>query len=252
MSSASARLTLIGLLLLLLGCSAATAENVVNFPSADSDLHGRTPTRLRGVLLRPTGDGPFSAIVVLHDCNGLYQSGRVAPRYRQWTDDFVRRGYAVLAVDSQTPRDIHDGCTTTNTHVDEERARDAFGALAFMQRQPFVRANRIAAVGWTQGALSLLWALDEENGVRPANIAHRFAAAVAFSPDCGPVLEREPPWETRTPLAIFSDAVDGRFLAGSCLELVKWSRLNGEPVSITARPEASPRVPAFLARYLQP
>ena len=50
---------------------AAHADEVVSFPSLDGALTGATPTALRGLLLRPSGAGPFPAVVALHGCSGL-------------------------------------------------------------------------------------------------------------------------------------------------------------------------------------
>lgn len=49
---------------------AAHADEVVSFPSLDSAQTGATPTALRGLLLRPSGAGPFPAVVALHGCTG--------------------------------------------------------------------------------------------------------------------------------------------------------------------------------------
>jgi poly(3-hydroxybutyrate) depolymerase len=44
---------------------------------------------LKGILYRPDGNGPFPAIVAMHDCGGLFNAtGGVGARYRDWEASF--------------------------------------------------------------------------------------------------------------------------------------------------------------------
>ena len=61
------------------------------------DIEGGTkerPVRLTGYLARPTGPGPYSAVVLMHGCGGFHSS------MISWADRLSRFGYAALAVDS--------------------------------------------------------------------------------------------------------------------------------------------------------
>ena len=52
---------------------------------------------LHATLYRPDGDGPFPAVVALHDCDGL--SGRQATQaqlYTEWANILVAKGFVVL------------------------------------------------------------------------------------------------------------------------------------------------------------
>src|SRR5260221_12533856 len=48
--------------------------------------------------IKPDGDGPFPAVVVLHDCSGLGPRSSGSPG--RWAQELVRRGYAVIIPDS--------------------------------------------------------------------------------------------------------------------------------------------------------
>src|SRR6185437_12827317 len=57
--------------------------------------------KLKAVLFRPDGSGPFPAIVGLHNCTGLNnRAGVMGERYRDWSQRLVKDGYAVLLPDS--------------------------------------------------------------------------------------------------------------------------------------------------------
>ena len=65
-----------------------------------------------------------------------------------------------------------------------ERPHDAYGALRWLQDQPFVIPGKIALGGWSNGAMSLLWTVNAAAPQRPANLTHNFRAAFGFYPGC--------------------------------------------------------------------
>ena len=78
------------------GLSAAAEKNV-SFPSTDAwTIRQYGKVRIPAKLYKPTGSGPFSAIIALHDCGGGIPPG--------WIQLFVKWGYVVLAPDSFRPR----------------------------------------------------------------------------------------------------------------------------------------------------
>src|SRR4051794_39773676 len=138
------------------------------------------PSVIDGFLTRPAGPGPFPAIVHLHGCGGLpddVKHGAIhvgSERAAAW-------GYVVLLVDSFTTRGIDNTCSGEAA----PRVADAYGALAYLARQPFVDASRIAVIGFSAGgvaALSIAEARDFELFENEGE--HAFKAAVAFYPAC--------------------------------------------------------------------
>ena len=96
---------------------------------------------IQGYLTKPKGAGPFPAVVLLHSCLGL-PAGR-----RSMADTFAGWGYVALFVDDFTTRGVRETCA-----VDfNEALPDAYGALAFLSRLPYVDPARIAAIGFSQG-----------------------------------------------------------------------------------------------------
>src|SRR3954465_12535585 len=87
--------------LTLLVCApafAAAAPHQVDIPSANLTLHAQ--------LYKPDGDGPFPTVIALHGCGGLGgPSEPVQPRYRDWAEQLLKAGHAVLLPDSYGSRE---------------------------------------------------------------------------------------------------------------------------------------------------
>ncbi len=82
-------------------------------------------------------------------------------------------------VDSFASRGMTNACENPALELIKRRADDAGSALAWLTMQPFVRRDRIAVMGQSQGGTALLFALNE--GVSTAN---GFAAGLALYPAC--------------------------------------------------------------------
>jgi len=166
---------------LLVALPALAAERI-EIPSLEGP---EGPAQLVAFLSRPDGPGPFPAVVMLHGCGGAYApGGRLNARHRQWESLFLREGYAVLQVDSFTPRGIREICKRTErprtTTARGERRRDALAGHAFLRAQPFIRADRIALAGWSNGGSTVLAAMEADAAGTPSP----FRAAIAFYPGC--------------------------------------------------------------------
>lgn len=203
------------------GARAATAglhaEEIVRFPSQDADLTGGAPTTLTGRFLRPAGSGPYPAVVLLHGCGGLYnKGGRVSARHLDWALTLRDQGYAVLMVDSFGPRGIDQVCTRTDRAVRAtvERKRDAWAALAYLQNRKDVDEERIAVMGWSQGAGTVLAAYGL--GGKGAG----FRAAIALYPGCRTPL-KDSNWQPEGPLLMLLGGKDEWTPPEPCLELAK-------------------------------
>jgi dienelactone hydrolase len=127
------------------------------------------------VLLRPTGDGPFPAVVLMHSCGGI------RPYHLHWAEQLQAQGYVALVVDSFGPRGIQTVCDNlalSSQMVQRERVDDAYGALAHLKSLPYVDGERVALMGWSHGAgVALIAPLKN----RPEGA---FMATVALYPYC--------------------------------------------------------------------
>lgn len=137
---------------------------------------------LVGFLSRPQGKGPFPAVVVMHGCGGL--GSRLK---NDVADRLVSQGYVVLVVDSFVTRQMKSTCQ--NTPADglftiTDRVFDAYGALGFLSKQPFVDARRVAVMGFSAGGVAALEATKVTGNEQFMD--RKFKAAIAYYPTCSP------------------------------------------------------------------
>ena len=136
------------------------------------------PVPVSGYLSRPDGEGPFPAVVLLHSCAGI------SNHEGSWASRLVEWGYVVLTVDSLKPRGIEYICDgRTGTIAPWNRALDAYGAKDFLSAQSYVIPDRIAAIGFSHGAMTVLEIVKQSTLVdQPLT---PFRAAIAYYPLCG-------------------------------------------------------------------
>ena len=233
------------LLWLGLGCALAQplAPERVTFPSLDRK------TALNAYLLRPREQGPRPALVLLHGCSGLQDGAVMFPIYRVWARLFATRGYVVLVVDSAGSRGFGETCTQRPERrvMFAERPKDAYAALAWLQGQPFVRADRIGAIGWSQGGATILLAIGARSNGRPDGFkGPDFRAAVALYPGvCSERLQSQllvgaapNTWTTAIPLLVLHGEADNWTPAAPCEAFIAGAKARGAPVEFKLYPGA--------------
>ncbi len=236
----TARIIAVGALLL---CSmTVAAQELVNFPSFEDNGAGLASTVLNGYFWRPAGGGQHPAVIFLHGCGGLFLNGAIEPGESGWAGALTSRGYAVLMVDSFVPRGRGAMCSPQGFDIDlyrSGRPRDAYGALLFLQTQPFVRPDRIAVIGWSQGGGALLFAIGSQSVSRPAQLTRGdFRAAVAFYPTSCGERGQQMPWTTTVPLLVLVGAEDIGIPAVPCKALLDGAAARGAEVEIQIYPGA--------------
>ncbi len=119
-------------------------------------------TLTTGYLAVPAGDGPFPALVIIHEWNGLQD------RVRQLADDFAVEGYVTLAAD------LFQGRTGANRDENMALVQEAQSdpakmtanlnaAVAYLKGRPDV-TGRVGAMGWCfGGGVALSFGLDGAN-----------------------------------------------------------------------------------------
>jgi carboxymethylenebutenolidase len=151
-------------------------------------------TALAAYLWRPSGAGPFPAIVMMHGRAGAYSSraagkfdvSTLSQRHLQWGEFWAERGYVALHVDSFGARGYGGGFgihsySSRPAVVSEQNVRplDALGAYDYLRARDDVVASRIGLFGWSNGAMAILATLG-----LPSAADHVFKAAIAFYPGC--------------------------------------------------------------------
>jgi dienelactone hydrolase len=179
----------------------ASGSEAVSFP-------GRGPDApiLKADLFRPSGNGPHPVIVALHGCGGNYRAdGTPIARVQDWTERWLAAGYAVLWPDSFGSRGLGAQCTAAKRMINPAgRAFDAMAAVDWLGRQPGLDAQRVALVGWSNGAGTALRAASVV--MAPATVELR--TVIAFYPGCRPLLESRLVWTPRVPVTILMGGAD--------------------------------------------
>lgn len=216
----------------------------IDFEAIDLPRQGGV---LHAALYKPSGTGPFPAVIALHGCDGLGEP--VKRRYAEWAQRLVQSGHAVLWPDSYGSRDIGPQCHVKNRRVlaRRERLADVLSARHWLAEQPFVIRERIGLIGWDNGASALLWA------VRPQLVLGKgdpdFRAAVAFYPDCR--LSSRSGWSARAPTLVLIGSNDDISSPPSCRTMVDGAHGRSALAQLVVYPGAYhgfdiPEVPVHL------
>jgi dienelactone hydrolase len=230
-------------LALTVAATAAAAQRTVNFVSLDGK------TNLIAHLSRPEGEAPRPALGLMHGCSGLLnKGGRILPIYRAWMRALVVQGYVVLTVDSASSRGLGQTCSAGPERIAmwRDRPKDAYAALQYLQTQPFVQADRVGLMGWSQGGGALLLSINARSFGRPADLARDFRAAVAFYPGgCSERLQSRPftqaepaSWTTQVPLLVLSGEADTWTPFPPCEAFIAGAKARGSPVELKSYPSA--------------
>ncbi|WP_252717205.1 dienelactone hydrolase family protein [Herbaspirillum sp. B65] len=177
------------------------------------DDKGGKATALYGVWIKArkssSSKGPYPTVIALHGCGGLYSiikdgRGEFTPRHLAMARVLTDAGYNVLFPDSFTPRGRRSTCQDSVAQREisaMNRRFDVQAAMHWVTSQPDVDVKRIALLGWSHGASTLLASINlAETDVAVRKIQPR--AAVAFYPDCRPYAKAGEPFKPAAPLLI--------------------------------------------------
>ncbi|MBN9005912.1 MAG: dienelactone hydrolase family protein [Rhizobiales bacterium] len=132
------------------------------------------PLTMRGYLRRPPGNGQLPAVVLLHSCNS---SGHDLDA--RWGAKLASWGFVTLTLDNLNLRTPENTC---GSGLPPDFGFDAYRALNFLARQPFVNPANVTLMGFSQGGYLTL--LSTERGLVERLSKYKFRAAIAFYPLC--------------------------------------------------------------------
>jgi dienelactone hydrolase len=223
------RLILILFAALAAGAGAAAGTEQVDISPSD--------TTLRGILFRPEGAGPFPSVVALHGCESLVnRSGKMAPHLADWGERLAAAGLAVIFPDSFGSRGLRTQCRVAERKVrsENERVADANAARRWLQSQPWTIKNRVSVVGWANGGMASLWAVQPH--AAPRDGVPDFRSAVAFYPGCRRLGELA--WSARIPTLILIGKADDWTAPAPCEQMVAGARGRSALASLVVYPGA--------------
>ncbi|MGZ3525339.1 MAG: dienelactone hydrolase family protein [Thermodesulfobacteriota bacterium] len=156
---------IIAVLLVITTAAGATAADMVTFKGDDQEV-------VTGRLMKPEGDGPFPAVILLHGVDGMDK------HYDAWAERLAHWGYVTLQIDDFGPR----GKSSHLSDPPSKRAKDVCSAKSYLAGLAFVDPKRVGAIGWSRRGSSTLAALCARSSSSQKEYPLR--AVVAFYPYC--------------------------------------------------------------------
>lgn len=173
--------------LLIGGCAnLGTVDQQIPRRVGDEEYQGsngvtRLPVRIWGKPEIDAAGKPRPAAVLLHGCGGWY--GDNIP---DWGSRLAESGWVAVAVDSLAVRNAPACKLGSEPYPSNfERRVDAYAALEWLANKPYVDADRIAVVGFSDGGHTAIGVVTADvqkffyEGDGPS-----FAASVAYYPGC--------------------------------------------------------------------
>jgi dienelactone hydrolase len=211
------------------GAVSLSAPHAVEIPSVSGVLHAQ--------LYKPEGNGPFPVVIALHGCGGLAgHSEPVQPRYRDWAEELLKSGKAVLFPDSYGSRELGPQCRVRERRVlaRRERVSDILAARQWLMQQAWVAHDRISLLGWAHGASALLWAVRPQLSLR--HVGPDFRSAIAFYPDCR--LSSGLGWSARVPTLVMIGGKDDVSSPPACRQMIEGAHGRSALTRIVIYPDA--------------
>lgn len=202
--------SLIGLVFLLTGFSSSE----ITFKSLS--VAGRSDgADIPATLGRPDGQGPFPAIVMIPACAGLTETLSA-----DWARTLAAAGYVTIAIENLRPRNMKHCLSNGPTgRPFASWIGDAYGALDYLSRQPYVDINRVAVAGFSNGGIILSKYMAEDLAT-PSG--HRFKAMISVYAHCNG--DRPPggapvAGSPRVPWLVLNGGLERIEMKGPCGEL---------------------------------
>ena len=235
-------LALLMLLAARLACAQGFAQDL-SFPSQPSPLAADTPVAM--ALFKPEGEGPFPALVLVHQCGGLGRGNWRNQSMLEWARQAVARGYVALLVDALGPRGGEPVCMGPRNGVTFGRGvTDALQAVDHLRALPYVARERVAIAGWSWGAMVATLASSRAIRAR-AGAGAPFGAAVAFYPGCFMIRPQAfPAYEIVNrdldrPLLVLMGGRDVETPPAECVSRLEAAKAGGAPVEWHEYPDAT-------------
>ena len=166
-------------------------------------------------LLKPLGNGPFPALVLLHGGPGGLQPG-----YLCVAEKMVRWGYVALVIDSNSSPSRNRE-QSIGSYLDSEQAQDAHHGRTYLAGLSYVDSRRVGVVGWSKGGAAVLAAVSNHRSEYQGkwygvDKDGSFAAAVTLYPSCFAALN-----DLSAPLLLLIGARDTTVSARYCREMLR-------------------------------
>jgi dienelactone hydrolase len=228
---------------LLFVASAPMAQTAATFgpdptPLVIPETYKGVEIQLKTWLQTPVGSGPFNTIMLIPGCDGLDRNGWA--QMQTWAGWLLQLNYAVLMIDSFTPRNVTSTCGNGGIIQGELHAADAYTAAAYISHFPQLKGGKIGGMGFSHGGWGVLEAASNrmpgivELRARLAAENIRIAALVSVYPACHRHVEAS----FQVPLLILIGEKDDWTPARACERLAAQPHGDGSEVRLKVYPSA--------------
>jgi dienelactone hydrolase len=196
------------------------------------DKEGGKPALIAGELrlpfpLRPGQKVP--AVVLVHG------SGGINPSTELWARELNAAGVAAFLLDSFAGRGIVSTVQDQSQLHSLAMMVDAYRALDWLAEHPRIRADRIAVMGFSKGAVAAVYAAMTRFQALYGNPAHRFAAHIGLYTPCNVSYLKEAEVGL-APIRLFHGAADDYVAIGPCRDYATRLKQAGADVTLTEYP----------------
>lgn len=198
---------------------------------------GTAPGRevlLGGELRLPVGaPAKVPAVILVHG------SGGIGAGPDAWARTLNEAGVAAFILDTFSGRGI------VSTVEDQEQLNslammvDAYRALDVLAAHPRIRADRIAIMGFSKGAVASVYsAMDRFRAAYGGSGGNRFAAHIGFYTPCNTTYEGDTKVGPGAPIRLFHGVSDDYVSIAPCRDYVARLRSAGADVSLAEYPDS--------------
>lgn len=141
-------LTVVVIIMLAAGGCVSLDDAVTTPPETNVTYETSDGTVINAYLALPEGEGPFPAVLMIHEWWGLNQDVVIMARA------LAEHGFAVLAADSfrgELATSVPQAISLNRSTPDEQIYGDLDAALAFLRSRDAVDADRVATMGFCFG-----------------------------------------------------------------------------------------------------
>lgn len=181
--------------------------------------------------LPPRAAAKVPAAILVHG------SGGIGGATDLWARELNAMGVAAFILDTFSGRGI------VSTVADQEQLAsvammvDAYRALDVLAAHPRIRADRIAVIGFSKGAVASVYSAMERFRTAHGSATNRFAAHVGFYTPCNVAYEGD----TRlapVPIRLFHGITDDYVSIEPCRDYVGRAKAAGADVTLTEYPDS--------------
>ncbi len=144
-------------------------------------MHGAEGYAADGFLFTPQGQGPFAAILLIHDIDGLSDYVRAA------AERLAASGKVVVAVDlyrGRNARTAEQAQQLARDLDDADAMHDVEAGLAFLRSLPNVYPDAIGVAGWGAGNRYAVRLMQSKQSLRAVAVTASEVPDIRMSPRC--------------------------------------------------------------------